>query len=290
LEESYVITYERLLLLTALVYGVFTCYMPPSLAVEKDFLIIAHRGASGHAPEHTLKAYELAIEQGSTYLEIDLQMTRDGTLITLHDESVERTTNGSGLAKQLTLEQIKKLDAGSSFNRSNPERAKAAYEGLQIPTLEEVFQTFGNSSYYYIETKSPAYYEGMEEKLLHLLDVYNIPADHVYVQSFSKQSLKKLKKLNPSLRLIQLLPSHHSGFITAHQLKDIKNYAAGVGADAGLLTKQYVQAVKAAGLHIHPYTVNDVKQMRQLMKWGADGIFTNYPDRLARIVKESNTQ
>ncbi|HWO96819.1 MAG TPA: glycerophosphodiester phosphodiesterase [Bacillus sp. (in: firmicutes)] len=277
--------YRTLTIFTVSVYFVFALFMPLTSANYRDLLIIAHRGASGYAPEHTIKAYELGIEQGGTYTEVDLQMTKDGTLIALHDETVDRTTDGKGLAKQLTLKQIKKLDAGSSFNRLNPKRAKKEYEGLQIPTLEEIFQALGSDHHYYIEVKAPSRSGEMEEKLVELMKRYNIKTNNVYIQSFSKDSLQKLKRLNPSLRLIQLLPSHHSGLITRKQLKTISTYAVGVGPNAQLLTSQYVQTVKAAGLDIHPYTVNDSKQMKRLIKWGVDGMFTDYPDRLARIVK-----
>lgn len=290
LEGNDLTTYRTFLILAAVVYFVFALFMPPSSADHRDLLIIAHRGASGYAPEHTIKAYELGIKQGGAYTEIDLQMTKDGTLIALHDETVERTTNGKGLAAQLTLAQIKKLDAGSSFNDLNPTQAKKEYEGLQIPTLEEIFQTFGSSQRYYIEVKAPSHSGEMEEKLVELMKRYNIKTNHVYVQSFSKDSLQKLKRLNPSLRLIQLLPSHRSGFITRKQLKAISAYAMGVGPNARLLTRQYVQTVKAAGLYIHPYTVNDSKQMKRLIKWGVDGMFTDYPDRLAQIVKGSEDE
>ncbi|MFC3885185.1 glycerophosphodiester phosphodiesterase [Bacillus songklensis] len=277
---------RKLVVSAAAVYFAFALSMLPSSAHQNGVIVIAHRGASAYAPEHTLKAYDLGIRQGGTYTEIDLQMTKDGQLIAMHDETVNRTTNGKGFVKQLTLKQIKKLDAGSSFNKLNPDRAKKEYEGLQVPTLEEIFKTFGNSHHYYIETKADPEYKGMEEKLVELMGRYHIKTDHVYVQSFSKESLQKLKQLNPSLRLIQLLPSHLSGFITRKQLKAINEYAVGVGPNAHLLTRQYVQTVKSAGLNIHPYTVNDPKQMKKLIRWGVTGMFTDYPDRLSRVVNE----
>jgi glycerophosphoryl diester phosphodiesterase len=277
---------QKLVILAAAVYFVFTLSMLPSSAHNNGFIMVAHRGASAYAPEHTLKAYELGIQQGATYTEVDLQMTKDGKLIAMHDETVNRTTNGKGFVKQLTLKQIKKLDAGSSFNKMNPDYAKKEYEGLQVPTLEEIFETLGNNRRYYIETKADLEYKGMEEKLVTLMGRYHIKPDQVYIQSFSKESLQKLKHLNPSLRLIQLLPSHQSGFITQKQLKAISEYAIGVGPNARLLTRQYVETVRSAGLDIHPYTVNDPKQMKKLIRWGVTGMFTDYPDRLSRVVSE----
>lgn len=105
-------------------------------------LDIAHRGASGYAPEHTLTSYKMGDRMHGDYIEIDLQMTKDGKLIAMHDETVDRTTDGTGKVKDFTLEQIKQLDAGSWFNEKYPQYANPRYEGLQVPTLEEIFKTF----------------------------------------------------------------------------------------------------------------------------------------------------
>ena len=136
-----------------------------ALAKEKykDIENVSHRGASGYAPEHTITSYQMGEKMHGDYIEIDLQMTKDGQLIAMHDEKVDRTTDGTGSVKDYTLEQIKQLDAGSWFNEKYPEYAEPEYEGLQVPTLEEVFQKFGKNASYYIETKSPNIYPGMEK-------------------------------------------------------------------------------------------------------------------------------
>ena len=128
-------------------------------------LDIAHRGASGYAPEHTFPAYDLALKQGADYIEQDLQMTGDGVLVVLHDETLDRTARPTkasepgdctGPVRAKTLAQIKTCDVGRWFNQEYPRRAKAAYVGLKIPTLEQVFRRYGKGNNYYIETKSPA--------------------------------------------------------------------------------------------------------------------------------------
>src|SRR5699024_3459181 len=103
---------------------------------EGKIIKIPHRGASGHAPEHTMPSYELGEQFNGDYIEVDLQMTKDGTLIGMHDETVDRTTDGSGLVRNMTVEEIKELDAGSWFNEENPKKAKDEYVGLKVPTLE----------------------------------------------------------------------------------------------------------------------------------------------------------
>ncbi|MCP1190033.1 glycerophosphodiester phosphodiesterase family protein [Priestia flexa] len=242
---------------------------------EKDPLIIAHRGASGHEPEHTIEAYKLAQKMKSDYIEIDLHMSKDGQLVAIHDYALHRTTNGTGYVKNKTVKQLQTLDAGSWFSS----KRKGAY----IPTLDEIFATFGNDIRYYIETKSPHEYPGMEKKLMALLDKYTINKQQLIIQSFSDESLRTFHHLEPSIMLIQLV-SYRQGLLTSHQLKNIHRYADGIGSSSKTLTKSYIKMVQSYGLDIHAYTVNDTKEMKKLIQWDVNGIFTNYPDRLYKVV------
>src|SRR5919112_4683734 len=158
---------------------------------DAPVLNIGHRGASGYAREHTIPSYDLALEQGADYAEIDLQMTKDGVLVAMHDDTLDRTADApegvpkrfcSGPVIKRTLEQIKQCDVGSWFSPD--------YAGQQIPTLEEIFQRYGTSVNYYIETKNPEAAPGMEEELLRLMEEYGLmePAAEnwqVLIQSFS---------------------------------------------------------------------------------------------------------
>ncbi len=160
---------------------------------------VGHRGASGYVREHTIPAYDLALEQGADYIGIDLQMTKDGVLVALHDDTLDRTAVAppgvperffTGPVIKRTLEQIKMCDVGSWFNEAYPQYADPEYVGLQIPTLEEIFQRYGTSVNYYIETKNPEAAPGMEEDLLRLMDEYGLiePAAgswQVLIQSFT---------------------------------------------------------------------------------------------------------
>src|SRR5919112_4207668 len=176
---------------------------PGKPSQDAPVLNIGHRGASGYAPEHTFAAYDLALEQGADYIEIDLQMTADGVLVAMHDDTLDRTATApegvpeeycTGPVIERTLEEIKQCDVGSWFG---PE-----YAGQQIPTLEEIFQRYGTSVNYYIETKNPEAAPGMEEELLRLMEEYGLmePAAEnwqVLIQSFSSDSLMKIHELNP---------------------------------------------------------------------------------------------
>lgn len=254
------------------------------------FLNVAHRGASGHAPEHTLAAYELGRGMHGDYIEVDLQMTKDGVLIAMHDEKVDRTTDGSGYVKDMTLAEIKELDAGSWFNEAYPEKAQPEYEGLQVPTLEEVIETFGKGSRYYIETKAPDVYPGMEKELIRVLEEYkltgqNAQSSKVLVQSFSQASLLTMNSLNPKIPLVQLISYSKPAVISDAELDYIKEYAVGVGMTQSRIDQAYVEQVRSHGLLIHPYTVNERADMERLIDWGVTGMFTNYPDRLEAVLK-----
>jgi glycerophosphoryl diester phosphodiesterase len=156
--------------------------------------VIAHRGASGYAPEITLEAYRIALEMNCDGVELDVQMLQDGTLIAFHDPEVTRTTSGSGLISEHTLESIKKLDAGSWFNKAYPEKARLEYIGLQVPTLQEIFDLLKESSLeLFIEIKSPELYPANFEAAILALVCENHLENRTRFLSFNSQSLLKIK-------------------------------------------------------------------------------------------------
>ena len=261
---------------------------------DSTVLNIGHRGASGYAPEHTFAAYDLALEQGADYIEVDLQMTADGVLVAMHDDTLDRTATApegvpeeycTGLVIEKTLEQIKMCDVGSWLG--------PAYAGEQIPTLEEIFQRYGTSVNYYIETKNPEAAPGMEEELLRLMDEYGLtkPAEkrwQVLIQSFSADSLMTIHEMNSELPLIQLYSAdtETSESIRA-SLDDVSDYAVGIGPSQSDVDAALVDAAHDYCLDVHPYTVNTEEDMKRLIALGVDGMFTNYPDRLEGLLGKS---
>ena len=213
-------------------------------------------------------------------------MTSDGLLVVMHDPTLDRTTSGSGDVIAHTLEQIKELDAGAWFN--------AKFAGAQVPTLREVFERYGNTSNYYIETKNPEEAPGMEEKLLELINEFGLRDGavqrwQVLIQSFSRDSLLKIKAMDPDLPLIQLIEKEFSSSQIQDRLADIATYAVGIGPSRVSVDADLVDAVHANGLHIHPYTVNEEAEMQRLIELGVDGMFSDYPDRLkALYLKQSS--
>ncbi|MGG0648845.1 glycerophosphodiester phosphodiesterase [Bacillus mycoides] len=244
---------------------------------------IAHRAASAYAPEHTLEAYQLGQQLKGDYIEIDLQMTKDGHLVAMHDETLNRTTNGTGFVKDHTLDEIKQLNAGSFFNKKYPNLAKKEFEDTKVPILEEIIETFGHNANYYIETKSPDEYPGMEEKLLEIINHYQIN-DKVIIQSFSEESLRKIHSSNDNIPLVQLLSYKKAVQLTDSEIEKYKTYCIGLGMNYKYIDAAYVKKIKNYGLEVHPFTVNNEKDMKKLLSWGVDGMFTNYPDRLHSVL------
>ncbi len=284
----------------ALSGSIFADKKQPSLhPITTQVAIIAHRGASAYAPEHTLASYRQAIEMKASYVEFDLQMTKDGQLIALHDETLERTTNAKEVypdrspwrVKDFTLDEIKRLDAGSWFNAVYPALAKKEYIGQKVPTLDEAIQLVkqaGNDKVgLYMETKAPIVYPGMEEKLIEILRKNNVLNDkNLFLESFSASSLRKLKKLAPNVKLIQL---YKASMLKGKDLKQefgrISTYASGIGPSKDLVEPKLIETAHENQLFVHAWTGNSKDVLASLLALGVDGIFTNTPDQLAKLLE-----
>ncbi len=215
-------------------------------------------------------------------------MTKDGVLVAMHDDTLDRTTNCTGLVIEKSLEELKMCEVRNSFG--------SEYDGLEIPTLEEIFQRYGKKVNYYIETKNPEEVEiaghDMEEELLRLMDEYGLtkPAakrSQVLIQSFSEDSLREIHDLNSSLPLIQLYSeADWTSESIQDDLEDASEYAVGIGPSRFDVDQALVYAAHAWCLDVHPYTVNETTDMKDLIALGVDGMFTNYPDRLEGLLGE----
>lgn len=266
---------------------------PPSVRTVRTVLNVAHRGASGVAPEHTIPAYDAALERGAVYIEQDLQMTADDVLVVLHDPTLDRTSRSAagscrGRVASKTLAQVKRCDVGSWFNEAFPARSDPAFVGLQVPTLEEVFERYRDRANFYIETKNPGLYPHMEEELVRLLDHYGLTRAaeverKVLIQSFFPANLLKVHVLNPRLPLVQLYPSIGSERIRA-SLDRVASYAAAIGPPLRDVDEDLIEAAHARCLQVHPYTADGRRDLKKLLALGVDGIFTNFPGRLERIL------
>ncbi|MEH7689725.1 glycerophosphodiester phosphodiesterase family protein [Bacillus velezensis] len=238
-------------------------------------LMIAHRGASEIEPEHTLLSYERAIKDKADYIEIDLRQTKDGHLVANHDKTVDRTTNGKGEVEDLTLDQIKKLRTG---------------KGQKILTIEEIIKKFGQTTNYYIETRTNS--KGklvMEKKLIDTLSKNNLIANNkVVLESFSDKSLKKLHKLDSDVPLVQLLKDKDVKNMSNSKLNEIKKYSNVVGPNAKLVDKDFVKIVHNNNMKVHVFFDTDKERTftSKMLKLKVDGLFTNNPAYTEKVLKE----
>jgi glycerophosphoryl diester phosphodiesterase len=228
-------------------------------------IIIGHRGAAGHAPEHTFRSYDLALEMGADYIEQDLQLTMDGQIVVMHDATLDRTTECTGLVIERTLHEIKQCSP-------------------DVPTLRELFERYEKTTRYYIELKNPDEAPGMEQKLLDLLDEFEL-RDRVIVESFSRESMLMVHEMAPDLPLVQLTDHNHDSAAVRARLLDIKSYAIGVAPNRVSVDAALVGTAHDSDLIVHPYTVNEPAQMKRFMELGVDGMFTDYPDRLKALLE-----
>lgn len=304
---------RRLIVFRAsLVVMILTLLQAHTLLQPAQKALIAHRGASAYAPEHTLAAYRLAIEQGADYVEQDLAVTRDGVLICLHDDSLERTTNveaifpdrgvvdpASGqrrwLAADFTLAEIKRLDAGTWFDER--------FAGERVPTWPEAVAAVGDAAGLYPELKSPALYRARGVDMTHLfvdsvgrLGLAGRPAGTLIVQSFDDQTLSEVAKALPGVPRTFLIDGRDGArWLSAQGLAEVARFATGIGPSKLLLDERpdIVQAAHHASLTVTPYTFTtrapalrfpDVRdEMRYyLFDLGVDAVFTDNPDRFPR--------
>jgi glycerophosphoryl diester phosphodiesterase len=267
---------------TVLLVAIASLAIVGSLLAQKKLpQVLAHRGASGSAPETTLASYRLALEMKVDFLELDVQMSRDGEIVAIHDPLVDRTTNGKGAVGEMTLAQMRALDAGAWFNRTFPERARPEFAGEHIPTLEEIIRLAAPSrAGLYIETKNPELYPvEFEAKVVDLVRRSGF-ADRVVIQSFNALSIEKVKKLAPEIPTALLVGTLQKEPVEA----TLKAGSRELAIDYRLLTAEIADRARAKGLTLTVWTVDDEAEMRRMMALGVDRIITNFPERLNRLV------
>jgi glycerophosphoryl diester phosphodiesterase len=256
----------------------------PSTTADPD--VVAHRGSSGVAPENTIAAVRLAVRQKADVVENDIQRTRDGELVIMHDLTLARTTDVEQVfpdrapwnVGDFTLSEIKQLDAGSWFA---PE-----FAGQRVPTLAEWGQAVGAGTGMLLEPKSPALYPGIEvdlDKELRSVGVFRnaIQQGRLVVQSFDHPWLRGYKALAPDVPVGLLFGTRP----TQADIDSAATWAEQVNPALGAIDEPVVAAIHAAGMEAHVWTVNDGAGMRRAMSWDVDGIITNYPQVLLDILR-----
>jgi glycerophosphoryl diester phosphodiesterase len=239
---------------------------------DNAVLVIAHRGASGHAPENTLAAFRKAISQGAVFIETDLQLSRDARFVAIHDNTVNRTTNGQGAVHDLTLAELQGLDAGSWFG--------SEFAGERIPTLDEILEfSKKHDIVFYLELKPSGSWGGEHALIGALRESGEIP--RTVVISFDAGILESLRKIEPTLM---------TGVLYDGQIEKPIDRALEVGARqlavrANLVTPTLLMEARKSDLQVVCWTVNHPAHMRLLIEAGVDGIMSDYPDRLVAAQK-----
>ncbi len=237
-------------------------------------LLIAHRGGSLEVPENTLAAFRHAIDAGMRMVELDVQMTADGELVVIHDETVDRTTNGTGPVGSFTLEELRRLDAGLKFD--------ARFMGERIPTLREVFDLCVPAVVgVVVEIKHPEMYPGLEEKVVALIgEMWLRGAENIWCISFDHESIRRLHKLDPALPLGYLFEPYTPQFVFA----DDTVQAFCPYYRSPLQFPEQVAQAHEMGKLVLVYTVDDPLEVRALADVGVDGMVTDRPAALLQIL------
>jgi glycerophosphoryl diester phosphodiesterase len=228
-------------------------------------MVIAHRGASSYAPENTLAAFDLALEMGARHLELDVELTSDGHVVVIHDDTVERTTDGSGPVTAQTLEELRRLDAGRWFG--------PAFAGERIPTYEEVLERYHGRAHLHTEIKGRA--PELSPRTVDLIRRHRMTAD-VTITSFQRVRLEEVRACAPELPTGWLVPDvSQTTLAEARRLGLVQ-----ICPRAASVTPELVRRLHTGGFVVRAWGVATEDLMRRVVEAGADGMTVNFPDKL----------
>lgn len=239
---------------------------PFNHAEMKGMISIAHRGAASFAPENTQSAFQKAIELGADFLECDVHLSKDGELIIMHDDKVDRTTNGKGYVKDFTLAELKELDAGGKFH--------ASFAGEQIMTLDELLDQFYGKSGLLIELKKPLMYPGIEEKVVDLLNEYK-DLNSIIVQSFDMESMRKMNTLLPELE-VALLMKPTIQHMSTQKIIDMTSFATYINFNVSYVNKRVIDEIHNQGGKVLVWSTKHQGWVDKAYQYNVDGIITDF--------------
>ena len=278
------------------IYGSLALSGPGAPAVEyaifkqldaRTPLVMAHRGGAEIGPENTLPTFERAAAMGVDVIEVDVHGTADGNLVVIHDATVDRTTDGSGRVSEMTLDELKKLDAGFRWSADGGNTFPFRGRGVRIPTLQEVFAAFPKMKFN-VEPK-----QGTPSIIKPLCRIVreNAMTDKVVVGSFSQTILDEFRAECPEVatsasasEVSKFLAMYKTGVSESYsppmQALQVPEKAAGIE----IVSKEFVEAAHRRNLKVHVWTVNQTADMQRLLDMGVDGIITDYPGRLMTLL------
>jgi glycerophosphoryl diester phosphodiesterase len=253
-------------------------------------LVIAHQGGDGVWPGDTMYAFEKAVAIGADVLEMDAHITRDNEIVLMHDETVDDTTDGTGLIEDLTLAELKQLDAAYKWMNDDDKTFPYRGQGIQVPALEEVFQKFPQMRYV-IEIKSTE--NPIHKPLCDLIQKYNMQ-DKVLVASFHDQAIQDFREACPEIatsasrtevrNFVLLGKVFLSGLIAPKYQSIQPPYDPAESLNIPIMTERFIRQAHAKNIRVEPWTVDDPELMKQYIEWGVDGIITDRPDLMIEVL------
>ena len=240
-------------------------------------LIIAHRGASAHAPENTMSAFNLAIEQNAEAIELDVKLTADEYPVALHDQTVDRTTDASGDVSSLFLSTVRELDAGTHFSRN--------YSYERIPTLEEVFDTIGHKTILNVELTNYATPRDMLPDIVAEMVIQHGLEDRVLFSSFLHMNLRRVKEILPQVPVAILSMKGFAG-VAARRFMGRRVSPEFIHPHYKDLNTRLVEREKAHNRRIHVWTVNPRPLLQQMFSLGVDGVITDDPIKAREVLED----
>ena len=243
-----------------------------SKAEDPGFLITAHRGASGLAPENTIAAILEAIECGANYAEIDVHLTADGQVVLMHDDSVNRTTDGTGNIWELTLEELEGLDAGSWFSEE--------FAGEPVPTLRDVIRLASGKIKLNIEIKVTPEEPEVASAVVGIIRTENFGRSCM-ITSFDRQTVEEVRRIAPDIITGLIFGSDYPADVMEGEWEVLS-------CNQEIVNQNFVNRAREAGKLVHVWTVNDEMAMMRLIDLKVDGIITDYPDLLKEVLSTVN--
>lgn len=253
-------------------------------------LVIAHQGGDGIWPGDTMFAFEKAVETGADVLEMDAHITKDGHIVLMHDEEVDRTTDGTGLIEDMTLDELKRLDAAYQWSNDDDKTFPYRGQGIQIPTLDELFQKFPQMRYV-IEIKLTE--NPIAQPLCDLIRRHNMH-ERVMVASFHDEAMQHFRETCPEIAtsasrgevttFVILGKLFLSGFVAPEYESIQPPYDPEESMNIPIMTKRFIREAHAKNIAVEPWTVDDPELMKQYIEWGVDGIITDRPDLMIELL------
>lgn len=283
-----------LILLVLFLFLVFTPGAPshPYYDGVGSPMVIAHQGGDGVWPGDTLYAFEKAVEIGADVLEMDAHITKDGHIVLMHDETVDDTTDGTGHIEDMTLDELKQLDAAYDWSNDGGQTFPYRGQGIQVPALDELFQQFPQMRYV-IEiklTKNP-----IDKPLCDLIRQYDMQ-NKVLIASFHDTAMQNFRTTCPEVatsasrgevtRFVILGKLFLSGLVAPGYQSIQPPFDPEESYNIPIMTRRFIRESHAKNVKVEPWTVDDPELMRQYIEWGVDGIITDRPDLMVEILKD----